>query len=204
MASILQVEQIKGPTSGASANKITIPSGQTLAIDGTIGGTASIPAARLSGTLPAIDGSNLTGMNIGYGAFRATFLSGITISNTTFTKLAFSVEDYDYDNVYDNSNYRYTPQVAGLYSISCFVQVQGWISTSTSGQLRIYKNGSYIKGKTFVPNTSEYPSWDINSFVYLNGSTDYVEMYIYHAAGLNRDFYANKEGGFEGFLVRAD
>jgi len=191
MASILQVEQIQGPTSGANANTIEIASGQTLNVNGTLTG----------------DGSNLTGIDIptvGYGAFRATFLSGITISNTTFTKLAFSVEDYDYDNVYDNSNYRYTPQIAGLYSISCFVQVQGWISTSTSGQLRIYKNGSYIKGKTFVPNTSEYPSWDINSFVYLNGSTDYVEMYIYHAAGLNRDFYANKEGGFEGFLVRAD
>lgn len=30
MASILQVEQIQGPTSGANANTITIPSGQTL------------------------------------------------------------------------------------------------------------------------------------------------------------------------------
>lgn len=30
MASILQVEQIQGPTSGASANTITIPSGQTI------------------------------------------------------------------------------------------------------------------------------------------------------------------------------
>ena len=33
MASILQVEQIQGPTSGASANTITIPSGQTLDIN---------------------------------------------------------------------------------------------------------------------------------------------------------------------------
>ena len=32
MASILQVEQIQGPTSGANANTITIPSGQTLSV----------------------------------------------------------------------------------------------------------------------------------------------------------------------------
>ena len=49
MASILQVEQIKGPTSGASANTIEIPSGQTLDVNGTLTG----------------DGSNLTGITTG-------------------------------------------------------------------------------------------------------------------------------------------
>ena len=41
MASILQVEQIQGPTSGASANTIQIPSGQTLDINGTLSGDGS-------------------------------------------------------------------------------------------------------------------------------------------------------------------
>ena len=36
MASILQVEQIQGPTSGANANTIEIASGQTLNINGTL------------------------------------------------------------------------------------------------------------------------------------------------------------------------
>lgn len=30
MASILQVEELRGPTSGANANKVIVPSGQTL------------------------------------------------------------------------------------------------------------------------------------------------------------------------------
>ena len=34
MASVLQVEELRGPSSGANANKVIIPSGQTLDISG--------------------------------------------------------------------------------------------------------------------------------------------------------------------------
>ena len=64
MASILQVEQIKGPTSGASANKITIPSGQTL--DASNATLTGIQAPLVAGTdylAPNGDGSSLTGIN---------------------------------------------------------------------------------------------------------------------------------------------
>jgi hypothetical protein len=44
MASILQVETLQGPTSGANANKITIPAGQTL--DASAGGMIT-PAGHI-------------------------------------------------------------------------------------------------------------------------------------------------------------
>jgi len=66
MASILQVEQIQGPTSGANANTITIPSGQTINVNGTLSGDGSnltnLSSSNLSGALPALDGSALTGV----------------------------------------------------------------------------------------------------------------------------------------------
>jgi hypothetical protein len=38
MASVLQVEELRGPSSGANANKVIIPSGQTLEIAGSASG----------------------------------------------------------------------------------------------------------------------------------------------------------------------
>jgi hypothetical protein len=43
MASILQVEQIQGPTSGANANKVIIPAGQTLSAPGHVIQVQSTP-----------------------------------------------------------------------------------------------------------------------------------------------------------------
>lgn len=46
MASILQVEELRGPTSGANANKVIIPSGQTLEL--TSGSVIELPAGSIS------------------------------------------------------------------------------------------------------------------------------------------------------------
>ena len=187
MASILQVEQIKGPTSGASANTIQIPSGQTLDVNGTLTG----------------DASNLTNLpTVGYGTFQANFSDGIEISNTTWTKIAFDTADIDSNSLYDTSNYRYTPDVAGVYYINSFVQIQGWISTSSACLMEIRKNGSRHKQHIHVPNTSEYPTIEATSMVSLNGTTDYIEMYVYQSSGGVKSIYANREGVFEGYLVR--
>jgi len=190
MASILQVEQIQGPTSGANANTIEIPTGQTLNVNGTLTG----------------DGSNLTGIDIptvGYGTFQANFTSEIVISNTTWTKIAFDTSVIDTDSLYDTSNYRYTPDVAGVYYINSFVQIQGWISTSTACLMEIRKNGSRHKQHIHVPNTSEYPTVETTALVDMNGTTDYIEIYIYQSSGGVKSIFANRESSFEGYLVRA-
>ena len=56
MASILQVEQIQGPTSGANANTITIPAGQTL--DASAGFTP--PAGHVLQVVQTVMDDNLT------------------------------------------------------------------------------------------------------------------------------------------------
>ena len=60
MASILQVEELRGPTSGANANKVIIPSGQTL--DASAGGI-ELPAGvggKLLQITHVADGTNIT------------------------------------------------------------------------------------------------------------------------------------------------
>ena len=70
--STITVTNLQGHTSGGDANKVKLASTQTLDVNGTLDVTGStitgnLPAANLTGTLPAIDGTALTGTGLGVG-----------------------------------------------------------------------------------------------------------------------------------------
>jgi hypothetical protein len=81
-------------------------------------------------------------------------------------------------------------------------------TTMTAGIIKIYKNGSAYKiGALFGANSGANASCVINSLVYLNGSTDYVELYGYVAAASSGTYAVSATAGeqtwFNGTLVRA-
>ena len=202
--------KIEGNASGTGTLTISAPNTNTdrsLTLPDGAGeiltDASTLSSSNLSGALPAIDGSALTGINIGYGAFRAT-LNNQTISHATNTKIAFSSELSDYDNLYDTSNYRYQPDVAGLYYINSFVQINGWTGTTGVTNLKLYKNGSREYDFVYNLNTSEYPTIQISTMVGMNGTTDYLEIYVYQDSGGDHTIYGADWGQFEGYLVRAD
>jgi hypothetical protein len=110
-------------------------------------------------------------------AFSAYLGSNQSFTASTFTKVQINTELFDTASCFDTSTYRFTPNVAGYY------QVTGRNGSNTSGTLLIaslYKNGSEFQRLSdlrvsFVGGTSVQGS----SLVYLNGSTDYVELYVY-------------------------
>jgi len=64
----ITVTNLQGHTSGGDANKVKIASGQTLDVNGTLDVTGAtvtgnLPAANLTGALPAISGAALTGIS---------------------------------------------------------------------------------------------------------------------------------------------
>jgi hypothetical protein len=113
-------------------------------------------------------------------SFSAYLSSGQSVSVGTFTKVQANTEDWDTNTAYDTSNYRFTPQTAGYYVVS----VNGYVSLGSpddSGIMHLYKNGSgykYVAGmmKPYGGNSGYYGG---SCQVYLNGSTDYIEMYAY-------------------------
>jgi len=182
---------------------ISDPDNDNTAISVDSSGNLTVPQnLTVSGTLSG-DGSSLTGITmptVGYGAFQATF-GTMTATWNTNTKITFNSELYDYDNLYDPSNARYQPDVAGLYFINSFVQFttpyNGWVA------LKLYKNGSRVKDIiTESPNTANYPSAQFSSFIPMNGTTDYLEMYIYQDMGTDITLYGSDWGNFGGYLVR--
>jgi len=116
-------------------------------------------------------------------AFHVTLSSNQSISANTWTKLQLNSESFDSDNCYDNStNYRFTPTIAGKYF--CYGTYYSLQSSSDDVliQCRILKNGDTTEGTQETSNrvtTNDVLSISGHSTVTLNGSTDYVEFWVY-------------------------
>lgn len=111
--------------------------------------------------------------------FSAYQSSTQTISAATWTKLQVQTEEWDTNSSYDVSTYRFTPTVAGYY------QVNGSIYWTTAGTtiFSIYKNGGALTKRGNTSSGTTNLQQVVSALIYLNGSTDYVELWAYHSAG---------------------
>lgn len=133
-------------------------------------------------------------------AYRGTDQTGVTSS--TYTKVQLASEEFDTNACFDSStNYRFTPNIPGYYRFEWAVDVRG--ATLTEGFSRLYKNGS-----AFANGVWGYPASNVFSSVgartlYMNGSSDYVELYGY-GTGTSVKFAGSSVGTYlSGSLVRA-
>lgn len=121
--------------------------------------------------------------------------SGVSCSGGSYTKLTFTVSDFDTTSgMYATS--RFTPTVAGYYQISAAFSMN---SSGVERIIAVYKNGSQFKA---AGDGSSVYQPSISCLVYFNGSTDYVEIYAY--TGTTTTTNANiGSTWFQGVLVRA-
>lgn len=123
-------------------------------------------------------------------AFRAYSSTNQSLAATTITKLILGLEEYDTNSAFDVSTYRFTPLVAGYYIINGRFTV----ASATAISAFLYKNGTEYSKGTFLNNGT---TATVNSLVYLNGTTDYVEFYGYAAAASTVN-----PASFDGVLVK--
>ena len=168
--------------------KITASTSSGLVLDSDMSGSLALVAngitvATLNGT-----GAN-SGIQLGTSmapAFSAYATSSQTVSSAVFTKVALQAEEFDTANCFDaTTNYRFTPNVAGYYQFSSFVSGP---SNSTQNQITaIYKNGSIYKYLGAVQNLNATAVVNDgvsgSMLISLNGSTDYVELWLYQQTG---------------------
>ena len=113
-------------------------------------------------------------------AFSAYMGSSQSISNVTFTKLQLNTVNFDTNSNYNSSSYRFTPTVAGYYQCSAGVS----FTTATGiALIDIEKNGSRTLESTIPLSLSSPVTACVSGIIYLNGSTDYIEVYTYQNSG---------------------
>jgi hypothetical protein len=119
--------------------------------------------------------SNVVGNGPTFSAYQST--SGGSVASTTFTKVSFDTEIWDTNSNYSSS--RFTPTVAGYYQLNSVFQVAG----AAPGFITLYKNGTEYKRGLWNNSASSMLQFSVNGLMYLNGSTDYAEVYVYQTSG---------------------
>lgn len=162
--------------------------------------------ATVSSTGLALNTGNITLPSGAAPAFSA-YNSGSnqSISASTWTKVRLNAEEWDTNNNFDSTtNYRFTPTVAGYYQLSGGVSTEPSSGTVTRVLCGIYKNGSeYRLCSDIVASQVVGTAGTASSLVYFNGSTDYVELWIYCAGGTPSIGYGTNRTWFTGFLARS-
>jgi hypothetical protein len=150
---------LKGNASGTGTVTLETPNTNS---DLTISMPAAAGTMMVSGNMPA---------------FSAKANASQSITTSTWTKVQLPAEDFDTASAFDSTtNYRFTPLVAGYYQINGEIRFNG-TSISQLG-IAIYKNGGLVSSNVFpIPSSTNQYSTQVSKLIFLNGSTDYVEMY---------------------------
>ena len=190
---ILIGNSVNTPTSTAVSGDVTISSS----------GVTSIAASAISSA--KIASSSVTQAKLATGvagtgpAFRAYTSTTTTVSASTWTKVTLASEDFD--TLSDFASSRFTPSVAGYYQINGSIRM----NSAQSCFCKLMKNGTtdiaygnHTASKGFISTVSD--------IVYMNGTTDYIELFAYHSeAGsvIIGDFLPKQCVYMSGFLARA-
>lgn len=163
----------------------------TMVIDGTNGvtfpdnSTQSKTGANATNITAGVLLQSYGGSNVSSIPVFSAVGAGVSTNANTKTKIPYTSTNFQANTTFDTTNYRFLPNVAGYYQINGAIQYQGASSTSNYAQILLYKNGSqYAQGALIT--TLQYVIATYSDVVYLNGSTDYVEIWAQQNYGASQ------------------
>ena len=137
--------------------------------------------------------SNVAGNGPAFSAYPS---SNQSVAASTDVKVLTQTVDFDTNSNFSSS--RFTPSVAGYYSVSAVV----WMTTTDALDLSVTirkNNANLIVGPRM--NGQSYSS-GAYGMVYMNGSTDYLELFVRHLSASSRTILA-AQTQFQGCLIRS-
>jgi hypothetical protein len=156
---------------------------ETNTID-TISGTTNLTIGSTNSSTVTFENGAATGHM--YPAFYAFLDANQTgVADGATVKVQVNSEVFDTDNCYDNStNYRFTPNKAGKYFIFGSLRADAGSTNLQAVGIQIRKNGSQTgmvsQYHHFSTNRPDNITINAQCFFDMNGTDDYLEMYIYN------------------------
>lgn len=145
--------------------------------------------------------SNLAGTGPAFHVSTSYSNSLSAATNTAAT--GYGTPAYDTASCFNTSNGRFTPNVAGYYlfiaGFDCGAYSTG--SGSWASGASVFKNGAAyggIAGNVPVYGGNYFGSVQCPVLVYMNGTTDYVQNYLYSGVAVT-----NARANFQGILLKA-
>lgn len=178
----------------------------------TAGAGGIITTADNSGVLQLKSGGTTiatissTGLqtNVGAPAFSAYGSAAQTLASSTLTKIAYNTILFDTNNNYSTANARFTPTIAGYYLITANF-TSGAPVLSSPLLISLYKNGSRFADGSYGTAFASYGGQVNMSYIlFLNGSTDYIEIYGFQASGSSLSVGSSQNGqNFSAAMIRS-
>ena len=204
MASIVNADN--GSVSGSAGLKSSADSSGVLALqtNGTTAVTISTGQVATFAQAPVLPAASIPQAALAAGvagngpSFQATNSSTQSLSSGVFTKALLNSESWDTNSNFDTTLYRFTPNAAGYYQFNTYF----YYGTANSYEMItiLVKNGASLGAYLADSITSSSRAVNGSRLAYMNGTTDYMEMYVYInvAASITAGNLL-----FEGFMVRA-
>lgn len=107
-----------------------------------------------------------------------------SIPNDVWTKIQFTTELFDTNANFDNAtNYRFTPTVAGYYLFICMTYIITGTDQKSVYSSVLKNNTNHYSGKNSSSGITDTGTPPATVILYMNGTTDYVEGYVYQNVG---------------------
>jgi hypothetical protein len=134
-------------------------------------------------------------------AFYANSATDQTINQNTWTKVTFGTEQFDTDSCFASSTF--TPTKAGYYQVNAGAYFQP-TPADTTAFLALYVNGTRYQYLNVHRKTQSSEQFMGTSLVYLNGTTDYIEIYAQMGAATTRNIQSDEKGtNFSAIWIRS-
>lgn len=187
-------------------------------VQGNASGTGSMtlesPATNSDRTitLPDVNGVAMVSGNM--PAFSAYSNASQTVVSGVNTLITNNTETFDTANAFNSTGstvgtaapYSFNPQVAGYYLIVAAVRDNTGVSIGSQFISWIFKNGTFYVASIQGPPAAGAVgvSAITTALIYMNGSTDYVQQYVYtnNATNITTN-NTNTWSYFNGALIRA-
>lgn len=167
----------------------------SIVVAGDTSGTVTLAAPAVSGTttltLPTTSGTVM----VNGPAFSVYTTTTQALTGAVTTKVNFGGEVFDTNSNFASS--RFTPTVAGYYQLTTALVY----NAATFTDLYIYKNGSVYQ-QIFGNYSSSTYYGSGTGLIYLNGTTDYAEIYVYSSGSLSITS-SQQNCWFSGAMVRS-
>jgi hypothetical protein len=166
-------------------------------VDLSVSGTSTLSGLTASTGL-ALNASKEI-VSVPNPTFNAYVGTSQAISAATFTVCNVNTEVFDTNSCFDTGTYRFTPTVAGYYQVNaqaCFQTAATLLIAS------IFKSGNRGVVEGLVWTTLGLTVVSCAGIVYMNGSTDYLDLRVYSDSVPNTIVDGKNNTAFSATLVR--
>ena len=157
----------------ATSPTITTPTLTTPTITGALTLTSTLNATSINASGTISIGSNLA---VNGPAVSVYLSSNQSATTATWTKVTLNSEEFDTASSFNSTTtYRFQPLTPGYYQ--CDATLGATVTSGTQGSCAFYKNGTIYKNGSGVTGSFTVISMVANAVIFLNGTTDYVELW---------------------------